>query len=86
MSEPNATCGWCGQRYVCDDIWNDTHRNTCPSTMAELDRFKKQNAEFIIELTKLRALRDEVATLLRNQPRETCDLIDDLAALLEAAR
>lgn len=82
-----ATCGRCRAQVTTTDPYNwAEHENVCPSTLAELDRLKKQNAELIIELTKLRALQDGVVKLMNRDFIDVDTLVDRLVKLLEALR
>lgn len=53
------TCLRCGQGFEATDLGDDhAHANVCLSTVAERDRLKRQNEEFIRELAGLRAFGD----------------------------
>ena len=48
-------CMKCGLDFQAGDCGEDTeHANVCLSTVAERDRLKRQNAEFVIEIAGLR--------------------------------
>lgn len=73
-------CSLCGQKWQSEQIDED-HRSVCPSTAAELERVKRQNAKWLPELVALRAMRDALVKLLPCADPAAAEDIERILAL-----
>lgn len=80
-------CLRCGQDFEATDIGDDhAHANVCLSTVAERDRLKRQNEEFIRELASFRMMQARLLVLLDRVRLIGSDEVSRLAIQIEIER